>query len=60
MNDRVLERLEAGDLLCKRRWGDLEEEDWVDLEDSYLEIFKNIHGKQTFMVGGGLVADPDY
>jgi hypothetical protein len=60
MNDRVLERLDAGDLLRKKRWGDLEEKDWVDLEDSYLDMFKNLHGQQTFLVGGGLIADPEY
>jgi predicted nuclease with TOPRIM domain len=36
MNDRVLDRLKDQKYAHKKRWADLEEKDWLELEDSYL------------------------
>ncbi|KAK2005421.1 hypothetical protein LZ32DRAFT_673508, partial [Colletotrichum eremochloae] len=33
----------------KKRWADLEEKDWLELEDSYLELFVNAQGKKVWM-----------
>ncbi|KAL3595982.1 hypothetical protein FPOAC2_10352 [Fusarium poae] len=35
----------------KKRWADLEEKDWLELEDSYLELFVNAQGKEVWMDG---------
>lgn len=53
MNSRVLRRLRNPIAGSKRRWADLEEKDWVDLEDAYLDMFLNAHGRQTYMQGDG-------
>lgn len=49
MNSRVLRRLTNPNAGGKRRWADLEEKDWVDLEDAYLDMFLNAQGRQTYM-----------
>ncbi|KAJ4182611.1 hypothetical protein NW759_017117 [Fusarium solani] len=41
MNDRVLDRIKDQKYAHKKRWVDLEEKDWLELEDSYLELFVN-------------------
>jgi hypothetical protein len=60
MNDRVLDRL--GDQKCthKKRWADLEEKDWLELEDSYLELFVNAHGKKVWMDGAMASSSADF
>ncbi|KAH7111573.1 hypothetical protein EDB81DRAFT_925965, partial [Dactylonectria macrodidyma] len=63
MNDRVLDRLKDQKYAQKKRWADLEEKDWptipdhsdhwdwLELEDSYLELFVNAQGKKVWMDG---------
>ncbi|KAL3584902.1 hypothetical protein FPOAC2_14683 [Fusarium poae] len=51
MNDRVLDRLKDQKYAHKKRWADLEEKDWLELEDSYLELFVNAQGKEVWMDG---------
>ncbi|KAG7424328.1 hypothetical protein Forpi1262_v014536 [Fusarium oxysporum f. sp. raphani] len=51
MNDRVLDRLKDQKYAHKKRWADLEEKDWLELEDSYLELFVNAQGKKVWMDG---------
>ena len=51
MNDRVLDRLKDQKYAQKKRWADLEEKDWLELEDSYLELFVNAQGKKFWMDG---------
>ncbi|PCD25903.1 hypothetical protein AU210_012337 [Fusarium oxysporum f. sp. radicis-cucumerinum] len=47
MNDRVLDRLKDQKYAHKKSWADLEEKDWLELEDSYLELFVNAQGKKV-------------
>ncbi|KAI7767319.1 hypothetical protein LZL87_014070 [Fusarium oxysporum] len=51
MNDRVLDRLKDQKYAHKKRWADLEEKDWLELEDSYLELFMNAQRKKVWMDG---------
>ncbi|KAK7583570.1 hypothetical protein V3481_012855 [Fusarium oxysporum f. sp. vasinfectum] len=51
MNDRVLDRLKDQKYANNKRWADLEEKDWLELEDSYLELFVNAQGKKVWMDG---------
>ncbi|KAM6505410.1 hypothetical protein FSOLCH5_15496 [Fusarium solani] len=51
MNDRVLDRLKDQKYAHKKRWADLEEKDWLELEDSYLELFVNAQGRKVWMDG---------
>lgn len=57
MNERVLERLADPSMVRKRRWEDLEEKDWLDLEDSYVELFSK-QADSYMHAGPELVADP--
>lgn len=52
MNSRVLERLAHSGSLGHRRWADLEEKDWIGLEDTYLDLFLSSQGDQTYMAVG--------
>ncbi|UPK92311.1 hypothetical protein LCI18_003246 [Fusarium solani-melongenae] len=38
MNNRVLNRLKDQKYSHKKRWADLEEKDWLELEDSYPKV----------------------
>ncbi|KAK2005307.1 hypothetical protein LZ32DRAFT_633632 [Colletotrichum eremochloae] len=49
INDRVLDRLKDQKYAHKKRWADLEEKDWLELEDSYLKLFVNAQGKKVWM-----------
>lgn len=62
MNDRVLERLEDKTHASKKRWADLEEKDWLDLEDSYLELFVPSNTNRIVYMHGDpeLISDPNY
>ncbi|KAG7419725.1 hypothetical protein Forpe1208_v003600 [Fusarium oxysporum f. sp. rapae] len=51
MNDRVLDRLKDQKYAHKKRWADFEEKDWLELEDSYLELFVNAQGRKVWMDG---------
>ncbi|KAG7424452.1 hypothetical protein Forpi1262_v014505 [Fusarium oxysporum f. sp. raphani] len=43
-----------------KRWADLEEKDWLELEDSYLELFVNAQGKKVWMDGVMASANGDF
>lgn len=58
MNDRVLLRLKDKTTARKIRWDDLGDREWLDLEDSYMELFRNAYGKDVYM-HSDLVSDPD-
>lgn len=58
MNSRVLERLRNTDLGRRKRWANLDEKDWMELEDSYLEIFTNFQCPQTYLGGSLAVNNP--
>ena len=60
MNDRVLDRLSDQKCTHKKRWADLEEKDWLELEDSYLELFVNAHGKKVWMDGAMASTNADF
>ncbi|KAJ4184348.1 hypothetical protein NW759_017034 [Fusarium solani] len=60
MNDRVLDRLKDQKYAHKKRWADLEEKDWLELEDSYLELFVNAQGKKVWMDGVMVSANGDF
>ncbi|KAG7413141.1 hypothetical protein Forpi1262_v017166 [Fusarium oxysporum f. sp. raphani] len=60
MNDRVLDRLKDQKYAHKKRWADLEEKDWLELEDSYLELFVNAQGKKVWMDGVMASASGDF
>ncbi|RYC78287.1 hypothetical protein BFJ63_vAg18840 [Fusarium oxysporum f. sp. narcissi] len=60
MNDRVLDRLKDQKYAHKKRWADLEEKDWLELEDSYLELFVNAQGKKVWMDGVMASANGDF
>ncbi|EFZ03824.2 transposase [Metarhizium robertsii ARSEF 23] len=60
MNDRVLDRLKDQKYAHKKRWADLEEKDWLELEDSYLELFVNAHGKKVWMDGAMAAINGDF
>ncbi|KAF5696737.1 transposase [Fusarium mundagurra] len=60
MNDRVLDRLKDQKYAHKKRWADLEEKDWLELEDSYLELFVNAQGKRVWMDGVMASASGDF
>ncbi|KJK73556.1 hypothetical protein H634G_11192 [Metarhizium anisopliae BRIP 53293] len=60
MNDRVLDRLRDQKCTHKKRWADLEEKDWLELEDSYLELFVNAHGKKVWMDGAMASTNADF
>ncbi|KAF4333933.1 transposase [Fusarium beomiforme] len=51
MNDHVLDLPKDQKYAHKRRWADLEEKDWLELEDSYLELFVNAQRKKVWMDG---------
>ncbi|KAG7425324.1 hypothetical protein Forpi1262_v013219 [Fusarium oxysporum f. sp. raphani] len=51
MNDRVLDRLKDQKYANNKLWADLEEKDWLELENSYLELFVNAQGKKVWMDG---------
>lgn len=59
MNERVFARLEDSSLARKRRWEDLEEEDWVDLEDAYMYYFSS-DPQHYLHTTTELVANPEY
>ncbi|OAQ57846.1 transposase [Pochonia chlamydosporia 170] len=42
------------------RWADLEEKDWLELEDSYLELFVNAQGKKVWMDGAMASTNEDF
>ena len=60
MNDRVLDRLKDQKYAHKKHWADLEEKDWLELEDSYLELFVNAQGKKVWMDGVMASANGDF
>ncbi|OAQ72001.2 transposase [Pochonia chlamydosporia 170] len=60
MNDRVLDRLKDEKYAHKKRWADLEEKDWLELEDSYLELFVNAQGKKVWMDGAMASTNEDF
>jgi hypothetical protein len=60
MNDRVLDRLKDQKYTHTKRWADLEEKDWLELEDSYLELFVNAQGKKVWMDGVMASANRDF
>ncbi|KAH6954069.1 hypothetical protein BKA56DRAFT_563760 [Ilyonectria sp. MPI-CAGE-AT-0026] len=51
INNCILDRLKDQKYAHKKRWADLEEKDWLELEDSYLKLFVNVQGKKVWVDG---------
>ncbi|KAG7408231.1 hypothetical protein Forpe1208_v012190 [Fusarium oxysporum f. sp. rapae] len=47
----ITNRLKDQKYAHKKRWADFEEKDWLELEDSYLELFVNAQGRKVWMDG---------
>lgn len=53
MNYRVLLRLKNPGTAGNKRWSDLSEKGWIDLEDEYLALFLNVQGRPAVMGNDG-------
>lgn len=51
VNSRVFTRI-TDSSSKKKLWADLQEKEWLELEDSYLDLFRDAHGRQQYMGPG--------